>query len=171
MKRIGDDLLLDALKQREDYVQGAANAIDTKASQTIAAAAILAVQPAALLLASSIPAPAIVVQLIGYVIICVALYFSHCALDVRDYPSPGFPKDWFLDVKKQIPPNCSDEDVRESMVWALIHQAEGRVEEGRQVNEQRLEALRKARKAVTVALITNLSAFVITAVTRVFSSH
>ena len=169
MKRVGDDLLLDALKQREDYVQGAANAIDVKASQTIAAAAILAVQPAVLLLASSIPTSAIVVQSIGYSVICIALYFSHCALDVRDYPSPGFPKDWFLEVKKQIPAGSSDNDVRESMIWALIHQAEGRVEEGTLVNEQRLGALSKARSFVTAALVLNLLAFAITVTMRIVS--
>ena len=163
--------MLEALRQREDYVQGAANAIDMKASQTIAAAAILAVQPAALLLASSIPTLAIIIQLFGYFTIGYALHFSHCALDVREYPSPGFPKDWFLEVKRQIPPGSPDEDVRDSMIWGLIHQAEGRVEEGSKVNGQRLEALSKSRKAVTIALIANFVAFAITVLARITSSR
>lgn len=156
MNRIGDDLLLDALKQREDYIHEAANAIDTKAGMVLAAAAFLAVQPAVLLVAPNVSKCTFLAQLVSCVALSVAVWFAHKVLSVQGYPSPGFSESWRDDTIADAPTGSKEEDVRATILWGLIEQAKQRIADGIALNDRKLNQLAWARRGTTTSLAINL---------------
>jgi hypothetical protein len=166
--RTGDDLLLKALERREDYIHTAANAIDVKAGLILAAGAFLAVQPAVLLVIPGVPKCAFIAQLLGFLILLIAIGFAHKVLRVTDYDSPGFSEAWRDEQIAAAREGSTEDDVIKTMLWGLIEQAKIRVTVAYRLNESKLRWLGWARHLTTVSFAINLLIIAAILVSRFF---
>jgi hypothetical protein len=162
MNRVGDDLLLQSLERQEDYIHTAANAIDVKAGLILAAGAVLAVQPAVLLIAPNIPKYAFIAQMISFLLLLLAVGFSHAVLKVTKYESPGFDEGWRDQQIAAAREDATEEDIQKTILWGLVDQAKGRVAVGRKRNDSKLTLLNWARQFTTASFVLNL--LIITAI-------
>jgi hypothetical protein len=156
MNRVGDDLLLQSLERQEDYIHTAADAIDVKAGLILAAGAVLAVQPAVLLIVPHIPPAAFVAQMVSFVSLLLALFFSHLVLRVTEYESPGFDEEWRDQQIAAAREGSTEEDVKNTILWGLVNQAKERVIVGRVRNDSKLSLLNWARHFTTASFVLNL---------------
>ena len=168
MNRVGDDLLLQSLERQEDYIHTAADAIDVKAGLILAAGAVLAVQPAVLLIAPNIPALAFIAQSASFLLLLIAVGFSHAALKVTEYESPGFDEEWRDQQIAAALDGSTEEDVKKTILWGLVNQAKDRVAVGRVRNDSKLKLLNIARQFTTASFVLNLLIITAILITRSF---
>jgi hypothetical protein len=155
--RIGDGILLAQLERREDALNDASNAIDVKASQLFAAAALIAVQPAVLLVQDGMPRWIIFIQAFACILLFAVFIFAHNILKVREYPAP-FPTDeWRNRVLAQAG-DQAEEDGPALLTWSAIEGISGRINGLTSINERRLRTLRLGRLTLISALLLNFVA-------------
>jgi hypothetical protein len=165
-QRVGDDLLMDALRQREDYLHEATDSLDTKASQIFAAAAFLAVQPSVLLVQPHLSGSVIAVQLIAAFLLLVSVFLAYSILQIEEYPSPGFAEEWRDGILNSTDPEALEETVRCTLLWGLIDQAKDRIENCIQKNEDKAKKLINARVVLLSAMILNLASLILFVLSR-----
>jgi hypothetical protein len=166
MERIGDDLLMNALERREDQIHEATDAIDAKAGLVLAAAAFLAVQPAVLLVVSSIPKQALFAQFASFVALCFAVWFAHKVLEIQGYLGPGFSEEWRDGIVAAAPPDATESTIRSTLLWGLINQINERLADGIERNERKLDQLTLARKCTMLSWVLNLAVLVLILISR-----
>jgi len=168
MNRVADDLMLQELERTEDYLHAAADAIDVKAGQILAAAAFLAIQPAVLLVLPNTSALLFAVQLFSFVVLLLAAIFAHIVLKIGEYPSPGFSEAWRDSVIEGRLENATEEDVARTILWAIVTQTRERVSAVRLINERKIDRIEWARRFATASFLINLFIVAAIMVTRFF---
>jgi hypothetical protein len=176
---IGDDLLLEEERRREDILHGAADVVNTKASQIFAAAAFLAVQPAIILVNPPAFAPhpwaqitIICVQAIGCLPMVLSVFFAHEVLKIEEYAAPTSDDTWrgkvFEGLDKPLDEHTLEARSRARLTWAILLSTRERCKVIQAINETRLNWLHRSRRCLFAAMLMNAVSLAIIAAMRLF---